>query len=1061
MRKQYLMAFVAIFSFMSGALHAPFSRSHRDTGAIRDIDSVVDSSGNTWSVGMQALSFGGGQYKFFIRKTDASGAVLGSTTWREIRIEDSSSAHTTTRVRIDGFQEIRYELGGPRIAVDSNDDIYLSCAIRVSGTDYVLLIKVDGTNGNLVLSFVKQLTYSWYMLEYLDDIIVDSSDRVLVIMRCDDGAYKFPFVVRVDGASPVDEAVLNAQVEDASNGVTLAVDDSDNVYVAGEDAGDLFCVKVREGDFAVDTAGFATGGVAGVYQSSLGLDDNSVTGVSIYNSSIYVTAIAPDRTFKINRLNMAGVEQETLSTSPLPANSTPKRILQRTSDGYFYIGGTYPDLMHMPARTTPFVLRTTDAGVLDAAFETGIPELADGIKLINPDAGSEVENPGDGGKISHDNITGVLSVVFMETTLMGGDKGFVVASDTFAAGGAPAPDPVDPSVAATNAEVEDSGKTRRDRRFRSIAVSGANLSGIEDGGVMANSRDDVISYFRSNHSFIFTRMLEAGGLKDTFGSSGVREIQVKASGDASPTTIIVPNFTGMEDVPSYMAIDRNDNVLIACKVELSTAPNAGQILVFRLRADNGALDTSFGSGAGFILVNALVTPHRPEALLVDNWGNIILVAYMDDDAGDETAFVFKLSSVGVLDNTVDLSSASSITNAVPGLSAALDKDGNVYVGGQQTANSTDFSLFCVKLTSGTNIDATFNSGSGLYQSGTLSDLEDGDHTRVFMSTHQVIGSDGSESNTVQIVAQKKDAAPGVLIQELTTDGDEDTDFGANGRVAVDITGLNDLNDAERNIEGELFCGGTLTSGTKQTFLAKFTTAGALDITFGDDIIDVGDLPDGIKSGIALLPPSDGWTCDDGGFFFIDSGDHLPIAWIESSGEDRRLQVRRVVGSTDFDFDLVEEVGSAQDDRFHLLAFFNDLDRMHAYLNVNGILDLARGFWSIPGSPLSPAEVEVGVGYLDDAFRIILNGFVAAALDNAFGVPFGVKPKTGPQQDQMAALMVLVDATFSEAQMNFMDTGVQAAFSSFELALRNAYETITGKTLKTSILPPDVDPGLEV
>ena len=372
-------------------------------------------------------------------------------------------------------------------------------------------------------------------------------------------------------------------------------------------------------------------------------------------------------------------------------------------------------------------------------------------------------------------------------------------------------------------------------------------------------------------------------------------------------------------------------------------------------------------------------------------------------------------------------------DAQTGLTAALDYQDNVYISGQYL-NGGERGFFCTKLlaTNGSVDSGNFAAGSsGLFKTANFAEF-DGNNMQTYMSVYEYNYGTADVQN-VQMVSRGMSSQ--IVIQQLNIDGTADSTFGSSGKVVNTITGLDSVGNAERNEEGNLFVGGTRTNGTKTTFLVRYKDDGAIDTNFGD--VDSGS-----KTGFADLDPTDTWILVDGGFFFIDSGGAIPVAFIEQRGANRRLIVERVPGTDDFEFDV--STASAKGLDSHIQAkHFNDKNRLWHYIGVDAIVADLQTTWEAVGAPLDSITITKGINLFKSAMNIVLGFVVERATKNSFASCLALPNKPGPMNKQMQKLMNKVENSFTQDQLDAMDAGVNAAFDKVFTKLNGGRENVTG------------------
>ncbi|TKJ18441.1 MAG: hypothetical protein CEE43_17995 [Promethearchaeota archaeon Loki_b32] len=285
-RKLYLMVFIFFlyFSFVSQGTHT-FSNEQDDKdnknivpllsasnsvayewnrtwGGI-DTDGgsgiAVDSSDNVYLAGY-TYSFGVGSYDMVLVKYDSSGVQQWNRTWGRsdwdigsgVAVDSSDNVYLAgstysfgagnedmVLVKYDssGMQQWNrtwggsdYD-GGSGVAVDSSDNVYLAGTTESfgAGSYDMVLVKYDSSG-------VQQWNHTWggSDWDYGSGVAVDSSDNVYLAGTTESfGAGDFDMVLVKYDSSGVQQWNRTWGGIDADGGYGVAVDSSDNVYLAG------------------------------------------------------------------------------------------------------------------------------------------------------------------------------------------------------------------------------------------------------------------------------------------------------------------------------------------------------------------------------------------------------------------------------------------------------------------------------------------------------------------------------------------------------------------------------------------------------------------------------------------------------------------------------------------------------------------------------------------------------------------------------------------------------------------------------------------------------------
>jgi uncharacterized delta-60 repeat protein len=247
-------------------------------------------------------------------------------------------------------------------------------------------------------------------------------------------------------------------------------------------------------------------------------------------------------------------------------------------------------------------------------------------------------------------------------------------------------------------------------------------------------------------------------------------------------------------------------LLVAILTAATAATFALGAMATGAAATPGQVDAAFGpAGNGTLLRPANV------AVLVQTGGRIVTVG-----AVDNTIFIERQNAAGALDPTFGSHGVSKVVVASGGsaFAATLQPDGKIVLVGNANGNR-DFLV--IRLTANGALDSTF-SGDGM--------------------TTTSFGGSGSAALGVAIAPGGKIVAAGVNTNKLaivryTAAGALDTTFGGTGIVQSTFGG----SDAQAHgvvvqPDGKIVVSGTTGSSSGSLIVARYTTTGTLDATFG-------------------------------------------------------------------------------------------------------------------------------------------------------------------------------------------------------------------------------------
>ncbi|UTW07207.1 Ig-like domain-containing protein [Pseudomonas benzenivorans] len=270
----------------------------------------------------------------------------------------------------------------------------------------------------------------------------------------------------------------------------------------------------------------------------------------------------------------------------------------------------------------------------------------------------------------------------------------------------------------------------------------------------------------------------------------------------------------------------------------------------RFNAD-GSLDTSYGSGTG-VVTSALSSTHyfSGESAL-DSSGNIYMPAEVSGGGSDfYDMIVAKFTASGTLDTGFNgdgyaLWDFGSSYKHESGQGAAVDANGKLVVVGYSTQD-TGVETAVARYNADGTFDTSFATvGWQLYPVAASFDT----------AKDVVIQSDGKILITGY---ENSSGSYNAYLMRLSSDGQLDAGFGTGGIVKQDInpSGTDDIFDTAIDASGRIY---VLTGGSYAMNVARFTSAGTLDTTFGG-----GD-------GIATVSTGGSMTNRGGGMAFDSSG----------------------------------------------------------------------------------------------------------------------------------------------------------------------------------------------
>ena len=297
------------------------------------------------------------------------------------------------------------------------------------------------------------------------------------------------------------------------------------------------------------------------------------------------------------------------------------------------------------------------------------------------------------------------------------------------------------------------------------------------------------------------------------------------------------NFTGVlvGGTGSYdgMAVQPADGKIV-------TAGVSGSSLIVSRYQTGGSLDTTFGS-SGTVTVSLSSTPTFTRVALQSN-GQIDVAV----DQGS-SVLVYRFNASGSADTYFGTSGVATISfgTTVPPFGLAIQSDGKIVVCGTDTSSN---GIYLARLTSSGAMDSTFGT-SGIVTANAGSRPNAGGLAIEADGKILVSGDNGSVADVVR----------------FNTNGTLDTTFGSSGVAVTTFANFSSGETVAVAPDGKIVIGGfSYFSGTYHDILARFTSAGALDTTFGTGGMVLGGASSGVIRAIVIETNGGIFAAGDGG-----------------------------------------------------------------------------------------------------------------------------------------------------------------------------------------------------
>lgn len=324
----------------------------------------------------------------------------------------------------------------------------------------------------------------------------------------------------------------------------------------------------------------------------------------------------------------------------------------------------------------------------------------------------------------------------------------------------------------------------------------------------------------SNFDMVVWRFDPDGQPDLTFGSSGVVTHNNAAGGNKN-------------DSGTAITLDTSQNILVSGKSHNSTLNY--DMALWRLTS-NGALDTTFGGGNGFVVSKdtaGAANNDEGKSVCLDMNGKIVVGGYSYSVTGGEDMVVWRYNNDGTADTTFaatgyliysgfgyDMEECTAVTT---------DPLGKVVAAGKFKNAAGDDDMFILRIQPNGTADNSFGGISGVFYNS---------------------GNGGDGGNSVAIDAAGKILACGynrnangdidVAVWRYNTDGTADTTFGTNGVVSHNgASGSSSGNEIGFAMTIDpagkiLVAGGAINGTVSMTALWRFDPNGTIDTTFGNN-----------------------------------------------------------------------------------------------------------------------------------------------------------------------------------------------------------------------------------
>ena len=419
---------------------------------------------------------------------------------------------------------------------------------------------------------------------------------------------------------------------------------------------------------------------------------------------------------------------------------------------------------------------------------------------------------------------------------------------------------------------------------------GTGAIGNEDvTGLLITSSDDLVIAGNTTGSLGETN----AGMHDVFiakiNSTGFLDTSFNGSGILQLGNLSVGAGASSYDISSSIAFDSNENILLGGSTTGTIGETNGalatDIFVAKITS-SGSLDTSFG-GDGIIQLgnvtigSAAIGFEYIYDLKVDSSNKVLVTGVTQGSIGEASggsydALIVRLTTNGALDTSFSsdgMLQFGGVTIGAASYSAdhatisLLDSSGNIFIAGHTIGSmgevaSGRFDLFLAKLNSSGALDTSF-SDNGIFQLGkeSIGAGNSGDE-EIHSMDLDASGNIYLAGETSGFFGEESGGFDDVFVVKLTPGGVLDPSFSGDGILQLGKTtigsGASD-NDSVSAIlidsSGNIFIGGETrgalgetNAGESDVFVAKVTSAGVLDSSFGGSgVVQLGNSTLGVRA----------------------------------------------------------------------------------------------------------------------------------------------------------------------------------------------------------------------
>jgi uncharacterized delta-60 repeat protein len=309
--------------------------------------------------------------------------------------------------------------------------------------------------------------------------------------------------------------------------------------------------------------------------------------------------------------------------------------------------------------------------------------------------------------------------------------------------------------------------------------------------------------------------------------------------------VAVTPFGASFEEPSAVAVQGDGKIVVVGNVWTGSTTDVG---IARYHPD-GTLDEGFGAG-GKVVTSVAAHSDRASDVAIQGDGKIVVAGSAYDGSG-WTILVLRYAADGSLDPTFD-GDGIVTTSFIPGVTSEgagsvviQPADGKIVVGGSTTwTGSSDYDFALARYTSAGALDPTFGSGGTVTTAISVGTYTDSISALALQADGKIVAAGTGRNGTITVA-------------RYTAGGALDGTFSGDGKHQSWVGDSDQASDVLVQPDGKIVVAGTTYTERRDFVLLRYTSGGALDVTFGGTGIVLASPGPGENYGFALARQADG------------------------------------------------------------------------------------------------------------------------------------------------------------------------------------------------------------